>query len=215
MRFSRHGADRLYSSWRRGSHAIGGDRRRSQPAAEARSAGSDRSLVGRPPAGAVCGAPDRRQPTGGMAMAATLHRGGCRRAVARQDAQARQEAAAGGDRGQNPGAAVRQAAPTSHSLDGPHGRQGDSVSLRAVQRVWQANRLQPHRVRTFKTSTDLAFAEKVEDVVGLYRNPPVHVVVSIDEKSQIQALDRTQPGLPMKSGKCGTMTHDYKRNDTT
>ncbi len=64
-------------------------------------------------------APDRRQPTGGMAMAATLHRGGCRRAVARQDAQARQEAAAGGDRGQNPGAAVRQAAPTSHSLDGP------------------------------------------------------------------------------------------------
>ena len=90
------------------------------------------------------------------------------------------------------------------------------VSLRAVQRLWQANRLQPHRVRTFKTSTDPAFAEKVEDVVGLYMNPPVHaVVVSIDEKSQIQALDRTQPGLPMKPGKCGTMTHDYKRNGTT
>jgi transposase len=90
------------------------------------------------------------------------------------------------------------------------------VSLRAVQRIWEANRLQPHRVRTFKTSTDPAFAEKVEDVVGLYMNPPVHaVVVSIDEKSQIQALDRTQPGLPLKPGKCGTMTHDYKRNGTT
>ena len=83
------------------------------------------------------------------------------------------------------------------------------VSLRAVQRIWEANRLQPHRVRTFKTSNDPAFAEKVEDVVGLYMNPPIHaVVISIDEKSQIQALDRTQPGLPMKPGKCGTMTHD-------
>jgi Winged helix-turn helix len=90
------------------------------------------------------------------------------------------------------------------------------VSLRAVQRIWEAQRLQPHRIRTFKKSTDLAFAEKVKDVVGLYMNPPAHaVVVSIDEKSQIQALDRTQPGLPMKPGKCGTMTHDYKRNGTT
>jgi transposase len=90
------------------------------------------------------------------------------------------------------------------------------VSLRAVQRIWQANRLQPHRVRTFKKSTDPAFAAKVEDVVGLYINPPAYaVVVSIDEKSQIQALDRTQPGLPLKPGKCGTMTHDYKRNGTT
>src|ERR1700675_262087 len=90
------------------------------------------------------------------------------------------------------------------------------VSLRAVQRIWQANRLQPHRVRTFKTSNDPAFAEKVEDVVGLYMNPPIHaVVISIDEKSQIQALDRTQPGLPLKPGKCATMTHDYKRHGTT
>jgi transposase len=94
--------------------------------------------------------------------------------------------------------------------------QAVGVSLRAVQRIWEANHLQPHRVRTFKTSTDPAFAEKVEDVVGLYMNPPIHaVVVSIDEKSQIQALDRTQPGLPLKPGKCGTMTHDYKRNGTT
>jgi transposase len=90
------------------------------------------------------------------------------------------------------------------------------VSLRAVQRLWDAHRLQPHRLRTFKRSNDPQFAEKVEDVVGLYMDPPMHaVVVSIDEKSQIQALDRTQPGLPIKPGKCGTMTHDYKRNGTT
>lgn len=90
------------------------------------------------------------------------------------------------------------------------------ISLRAVQRIWDANRLQPHRLRTFKTSKDPAFAAKVEDIVGLYMDPPVHaVVVSIDEKTQIQALDRTQPGLPLKPGKCASMTHDYKRNGTT
>jgi transposase len=90
------------------------------------------------------------------------------------------------------------------------------ISLRAVQRLWEKHRLQPYRIRTFKRSNDPEFAEKVEDVVGLYMDPPAHaVVVSIDEKSQIQALDRTQPGLPLKPGKCGTMTHDYKRNGTT
>ena len=90
------------------------------------------------------------------------------------------------------------------------------VSLRAVQRIWEAHRLQPHRLRTFKMSRDPTFAAKVEDVVGLYMAPPCHaVVLSIDEKSQIQALDRTQPGLPLKPGKCATMTHDYKRNGTT
>jgi len=90
------------------------------------------------------------------------------------------------------------------------------VSLSAVQRLWNANRLQPHRLRTFKRSTDPSFAEKVEDAIGLYMEPPCHaVVLSIDEKSQIQALDRTQPGLPLKPGKCATMTHDYKRNGTT
>src|SRR5512144_423971 len=90
------------------------------------------------------------------------------------------------------------------------------ISLRAVQRIWAAHKLQPHRLRTFKRSADPAFAEKVEDIVGLYMHPPAHaVVLSIDEKSQIQALDRTQPGLPLKPGKCGTMTHDYKRNGTT
>jgi transposase len=90
------------------------------------------------------------------------------------------------------------------------------ISLRTVQRLWQAHRLQPHRLRTFKRSSDPTFAEKVEDIVGLYMNPPRHaLVLSMDEKSQIQALDRTQPGLPLKPGRCGTMTHDYKRNGTT
>jgi transposase len=90
------------------------------------------------------------------------------------------------------------------------------ISLSAVQRIWKAHRLQPHRIRSFKRSSDPDFAAKVEDIVGLYMNPPAHaVVVSIDEKSQIQALDRTQPGLPLKPGRCGTMTHDYKRHGTT
>jgi len=90
------------------------------------------------------------------------------------------------------------------------------ISLRSVQRIWQAHDLQPHRVRTFKRSRDPQFADKLADIVGLYVDPPAHaVVLSIDEKSQIQALDRTQPGLPLKPGRCGTMTHDYKRNGTT
>ena len=90
------------------------------------------------------------------------------------------------------------------------------ISLRSVQRVRQAHQLQPHRVRTFKRSRDPAFEAKLVDVVGLYVDPPTHaVVLSIDEKSQIQALDRTQPGLPLKPGRCGTMTHDYVRHGTT
>lgn len=90
------------------------------------------------------------------------------------------------------------------------------ISLSSIQRIWRTHRLQPHRIRTFKKSNDPQFAAKVEDIVGLYMNPPAHaIVVSIDEKSQIQALDRTQPGLPLKPGKCRTMTHDYKRNGTT
>jgi hypothetical protein len=87
------------------------------------------------------------------------------------------------------------------------------VSHRSVQRIWAAHGLQPHRVKTFKLSTDPKFAAKVQDVVGLYVDPPEHaLVLSVDEKWQIQALDRTQPGLPMKKGRCGTMTHDYKRH---
>jgi transposase len=90
------------------------------------------------------------------------------------------------------------------------------VSISSVQRVWRKHGLQPHRMRQFKLSNDIQFAEKLRDVVGLYVDPPDHaVVLSFDEKSQIQALDRTQPGLPLKKGRCGTMTHDYKRNGTT
>src|SRR6187397_1222046 len=90
------------------------------------------------------------------------------------------------------------------------------VSLRSVQRILEAHQLAPHRIRTFKLSNDPKFAEKLKDVVGLYVDPPAHaVVLSVDEKSQIQALDRTQPGLPMKKGRAGTMTHDYKRHGTT
>jgi transposase len=90
------------------------------------------------------------------------------------------------------------------------------ISLRSVQRIWAAHDLQPHRIRTFKRSTDPEFAAKLEDIVGLYMDPPKHaIVLSVDEKSQIQALDRTQPGLPLRPGKAGTMTHDYKRHGTT
>jgi transposase len=89
------------------------------------------------------------------------------------------------------------------------------ISEASVRRIWRAHGLKPHQVRTFKLSRDPQFTEKLEDIVGLYLNPPEHaLVLCADEKSQIQALDRTQPGLPMKKGRCGTMTHDYKRNGT-
>src|SRR3982075_118168 len=90
------------------------------------------------------------------------------------------------------------------------------VSSATVQRIWSARGLKPHLVNTFKLSTDPRFEEKLIDVVGLYLNPPDKaVVLCMDEKRQIQALDRTQPSLPMKKGRAGTMTHDYKRNGTT
>ncbi len=90
------------------------------------------------------------------------------------------------------------------------------VSPATVQRIWSARGLKPHRVKTFKLSNDKRFEEKLVDVVGLYLNPPENaIVLCMDEKSQIQALDRTQPSLPMKPGRAGTMTHDYKRNGTT
>jgi transposase len=90
------------------------------------------------------------------------------------------------------------------------------VSNATIARVWDAHGLQPHRVKTFKLSKDKRFVEKLTDVVGLYLNPPAKaLVLCVDEKSQVQALDRTQPGLPMKKGRCGTMTHDYKRHGTT
>ena len=90
------------------------------------------------------------------------------------------------------------------------------LSRMAVQRIWKQHNLKPHLIRTFKVSRDKQFVEKLYDVVGLSLNPPQRsLVLCVDEKSQIQALDRTQPGLPIKKGRCGTMTHDYKRNGTT
>src|SRR5271169_6062678 len=94
--------------------------------------------------------------------------------------------------------------------------QAQGVSKNTVNRLWQMHNLKPHLSHTFKLSRDPKFVEKLTDVVGLYLNPPEKaIVLCVDEKSQIQALDRTQPGLPMKKGRCGTMTHDYKRNGTT
>ena len=90
------------------------------------------------------------------------------------------------------------------------------ISQTSVRRIWRAHGLKPHLVETFKISKDPEFIEKLEAIVGVYLNPPEHaIVLSVDEKSQIQALDRTQPGLPLKRGRGATMTHDYKRNGTT
>jgi len=100
---------------------------------------------------------------------------------------------------------------STRSMAGAHG-----LSEATIRRIWKQYNLKPHLIRTFKLSRDKNFFEKLSDVVGLYLNPPdKSVVFCVDEKSQIQALDRTQPGLPMKKGRCGTMTHDYKRNGTT
>jgi transposase len=90
------------------------------------------------------------------------------------------------------------------------------ISHASVARIWDAHGLKPHRIKTFKLSKDKRFVEKLTDVVGVYLNPPDKaLVLCVDEKTQVQALDRTQPGLPMKKGRCGTLTHDYKRNGTT
>ena len=94
--------------------------------------------------------------------------------------------------------------------------QAQGMSKNTVNRLWNLHNLKPHLSRTFKLSRDPKFVEKLTDVVGLYLNPPEKaIVLCVDEKSQIQALDRTQPGLPLKKGRCGTMTQDYKRNGTT
>ena len=94
--------------------------------------------------------------------------------------------------------------------------QAQKVSKRTVHRIWQEHQLKPHLTKSFKLSRDPRFLEKLTDVVGVYLTPPQNaVVLCVDEKSQIQALDRTQPGLPLKRGRCGTFTHDYERHGTT
>jgi transposase len=107
-----------------------------------------------------------------------------------------------------PGEATHWTAPAMVRIAG--------ISVSSVHRIWRSHGLAPHRVRQFKLSRDPDFIPKLRDIVGLYVDPPAHaIVLSVDEKSQIQALDRTQPGLPLKKGRAGTMTHDYKRHGTT
>src|SRR5712692_1101389 len=132
-----------------------------------------------------------------------------------------------GGRGRKPSISAEKVAAIVHATlhDKPPGQthwscrsmaKAQGVSPATVQRIWHARGLAPHRVKTFKLSNDKRFEEKLTDVAGLYLNPPDKaVVLCMDEKSQIQALDRTQPTLPLKPGRCGTMTHDYKRNGTT
>jgi len=106
--------------------------------------------------------------------------------------------------------------PTANYWTGAAMAKAAGVSVSSVQRIWRAHGLRPHLVRRFKLSNDPQFAAKLKEIVGLYVNPPNHaIVLSVDEKSQIQALDRTQPGLPMKKGRAGTITHDYKRHGVT
>src|SRR5262249_41868467 len=106
--------------------------------------------------------------------------------------------------------------PTASHWTGAAMAKAAGLSVSSGQRIWRAHGLRPHLVRRFKLSNDPQFAAKLKEIVGLYVNPPNHaIVLSVDEKSQIQALDRTQPGLPMKKGRAGTITHDYKRHGVT
>jgi len=106
--------------------------------------------------------------------------------------------------------------PTASHWTGSAMAKAAGISVSSVQRIWRTHGLRPHLVRRFKLSNDPQFAAKLREIVGLYVNPPDHaIVLSVDEKSQIQALDRTQPGLPMKKGRAGTITHDYKRHGVT
>ena len=111
---------------------------------------------------------------------------------------------------------IKETPPDATHWSGRAMAKATGISLSSVQRIWRAHDLKPHLTHVFKLANDPRFAEKVEDIVGLYFDPPDKpLVLSVDEKSQIQALDRTQPGLPMKKGRAGTMTHDYKRHGTT
>ena len=161
-------------------------------------------------------APRGHQQDGSLALAGAVYDRGGRRLAARQDPPVAHPALS---------TAVEQGVVARTLLDPPGETthwtatamaRESGISISSVHRIWRRHGLRPHRVRQFKLSNDRQFASKLRDIVGLYVDPPAHaVVLSIDEKSQIQALDRTQPGLPMKKGRCGTMTHDYKRHGTT
>ena len=188
----------------------------SQQPAKACVAGADHSGHGRGLRHRRNHAPRRGFEALCVALARAVYARGRGRPAARQDAKTRSAAIA-----VSAGRRCRRADPGGAAgRDNPLDRPGDGaasgISLRSVQRIWAAHGLQPHRVRRFKLSQDPAFAAKLRDVVGLYLDPPAHsLVLSVDEKSQSQALDRTQPGLPIKKGRAGTMTHDYIRNGTT
>ena len=193
--------------------AIVGDRNRAQKQG---GAGSDHLGLGRPAERRPGRQARRSWPASGVALATTLCRGGGHGLL--RDASRKPGKAPLGDQTVRRVVALTCAEPPGEVTHwtGRAMARHTGVSLRSVQRIWAAHDLQPHRIRTFKRSTDAEFAAKLEDIVGLYVDPPKHaVVLSVDEKSQIQALDRTQPGLPLKPGKAGTMTHDYLRNGVT
>ena len=152
-----------------------------------------------------------------MALAAPVRRARRERPAARQDPTAGNATVAGRDGRAGGGDDLRRAARRSHPLDRPGDGQSKPASRSARCSGSGPSTTSSRTVsRTFKRSNDPAFAEKLRDIVGLYVDPPAHsLVLSVDEKSQIQALDRTQPGLPLKPGKAGTWTHDYKRHGTT
>src|SRR5215472_717758 len=211
-----HGAASMRGIECRRARAVGGHCGRPKSAAQTHRAGADCPRLGRSPAGAA----------GGKRIGIsrpTVWRWQQRFAESGIDGLLR-------DRTRKPGKAPIAAETATRVVamactEPPHeathwtGRgmaKAVGISRGSVQRIWQAHKLQPHRLRTFKRSSDPSFADKLTDVVGLYVDPPAHaVVLSIDEKSQIQALDRTQPGLPIKPGRCQTMTHDYKLHGTT
>ncbi len=201
-----HGSDRLSVGLGRGSRSPGGDCRRSQPRPKARGAGSDHPPFGRPAERRGGRQARRGRPAGGVALAAAVRLAGVDSLLC--------------DATRKPGkprlddAIVRRV--VALTCTEPPGEVTHwtgramakmvAISLRSVQRIWAGHDLQPHRIRTFKRSSDPDFAAKLEAIVGLYLDPPAHsLVLSLDEKSQIQALDRTQPGLPLKPGKAGTI----------
>ena len=160
-----------------------------------------------------CAAPGFRKPCVALGRAVYARRGGWPAAQEDQKAWSATVAAGAGQRGR---ADAHRAARRADALDRPGNGDGHWRVAALVQRIWAAHRLQPHRVRRFKLSQDPTFSAKLRAVVGLYLDPPAHsLVLSVDEKSQIQALDRTQPALPMKNGRARLITHDSVKHGAT
>ena len=192
-------------------------RRGSQSQPQALAAGADRAAVGGTAGGRRGGAARRRQPTGRVALATPVHRSGRGRPVAGQDPTAGDATVAGRDGRAGGDHDLCRAARRSYPLDRP----GDGQASRHLAELGAADlgRARPSTAPSAHLQTlerSGIRREALRDIIGLYVDPPAHsLVLSVDEKSQIQALDRTQPGLPLKPGKCGTMSHDYKRHGTT